>query len=171
MTDKIIDSRQLDSQVVLRAINAMQHCITKFEDLSASSKAAGEALLKLNEALWDAADENQRMRALMAEYEDAREAYEALTRPRSGFARARVTAFDHPAAVRFREARKAMQAFRRLRSHDLWKTGEEGIPPSITDRNGVVILGLCKACGKAKAELLDNEGHCNGAPKGSNNED
>lgn len=38
-------------------------------------------------------------------------------------------------------------------SHLLYQTGETGIPDAIKDRNGQVVLALCKRCGKAEAEL------------------
>lgn len=42
------------------------------------------------------------------------------------------------------------------RRHDLWKDGDLFIPPSITDRNGDVVLDLCKKCGRGEQELLDH---------------
>lgn len=41
-----------------------------------------------------------------------------------------------------------------LSSHDLWETGEHGVPEQILDWNGEVVLWLCKACGKGEGELL-----------------
>lgn len=38
-------------------------------------------------------------------------------------------------------------------NHDLYKTGDEGAPDVIKDRNGEVVLGLCKKCGRAEIEL------------------
>ncbi len=38
-------------------------------------------------------------------------------------------------------------------SHDLYKTGDVDLPPQILDRNGEVVLGLCKRCGRAEVEL------------------
>lgn len=40
-------------------------------------------------------------------------------------------------------------------SHVLWETGEAGVPSAILDRNGEVVLGLCKICGKGECELVD----------------
>lgn len=37
--------------------------------------------------------------------------------------------------------------------HDLYKTGDHGAPEEIKDRNGEVVLGLCKKCGRAEIEL------------------
>lgn len=42
------------------------------------------------------------------------------------------------------------------RRHELWKDGDLFIPPSITDRNGDVVLDLCKKCGRGEQELLDH---------------
>lgn len=39
--------------------------------------------------------------------------------------------------------------------HDLYKTGDKGAPDAILDRNGEVVLGLCKKCGKAEVELTE----------------
>ena len=39
--------------------------------------------------------------------------------------------------------------------HDLYTTGDENAPDSIKDRNGEVVLGLCKVCGKAESELSE----------------
>lgn len=39
--------------------------------------------------------------------------------------------------------------------HDLYKTGDSDAPDVIKDRNGEVVLGLCKRCGKAEAELSE----------------
>lgn len=47
-----------------------------------------------------------------------------------------------------------------LSSHDLWETGEPGVPEQILDRNGEVVLWLCKACGKGEGDLLG--GPCSG---------
>jgi len=37
--------------------------------------------------------------------------------------------------------------------HPLWETGEVGVPSAILDRNGEVVLGLCKVCGRGECEL------------------
>ena len=37
--------------------------------------------------------------------------------------------------------------------HLLWETGEVGVPSAILDRNGEVVLGLCKVCGRGECEL------------------
>jgi hypothetical protein len=39
------------------------------------------------------------------------------------------------------------------RSHDLYKDGDECIPRDILDRNGQVVLGLCRECGQAEGDL------------------
>lgn len=40
--------------------------------------------------------------------------------------------------------------------HDLWEKGDEGCPDAIKDRNGDIVLGLCKVCGKGEADLSGN---------------
>jgi hypothetical protein len=42
------------------------------------------------------------------------------------------------------------------KSHDMWKDGDEGVPPAILDSNGQVCLDVCKRCGKAEIELIEN---------------
>lgn len=37
--------------------------------------------------------------------------------------------------------------------HNLWKDGDRGIPEALLDRNGQVVLGMCRICGKAEIEL------------------
>lgn len=37
--------------------------------------------------------------------------------------------------------------------HNLYKDGNSNIPEVILDRNGQVVLNLCKDCGKAEKEL------------------
>lgn len=37
--------------------------------------------------------------------------------------------------------------------HDLWATGDEGLPQGILDSNGEVVLGLCRTCGAAECQL------------------
>ena len=39
--------------------------------------------------------------------------------------------------------------------HDLYETGDEGVPDSILDGNGEVVLGLCRRCNKAEIELSE----------------
>lgn len=41
-------------------------------------------------------------------------------------------------------------------AHVLFKTGDKDAPDVIKDRNGEVVLGLCRKCGQAEAELEDN---------------
>ncbi|WP_312388111.1 hypothetical protein [Stutzerimonas nitrititolerans] len=38
-------------------------------------------------------------------------------------------------------------------AHDLYRTGDEMAPDAIKDRNGEVVLDLCKRCGQGEAEL------------------
>lgn len=40
--------------------------------------------------------------------------------------------------------------------HDLYKPGDKDAPEQIRDRNGYVVLELCRRCGKAEAELTPN---------------
>ena len=42
------------------------------------------------------------------------------------------------------------------RSHQLYEKGDPGIPNSILDSNGDVVLGLCKVCGRGEQELDDH---------------
>lgn len=42
-------------------------------------------------------------------------------------------------------------------THNLFKTGDQFVPKAICDRNGEVVLGMCKDCGKGEVEL---EGPC-----------
>jgi len=37
--------------------------------------------------------------------------------------------------------------------HLLYKTGDTDCPPQILDRNGEVVLGLCRFCGEAEGDL------------------
>lgn len=46
-------------------------------------------------------------------------------------------------------------ALRNGATHNLYKTGDQGVPDVILDSNGEVVLGLCKECGAAEAELID----------------
>ena len=45
--------------------------------------------------------------------------------------------------------------------HKLYKTGDADAPDAIKDRNGEVVLRLCRSCGKGEAELVER--YCNGA--------
>lgn len=40
--------------------------------------------------------------------------------------------------------------------HDLYKTGDADAPEVIKDRNGEVVLGMCRKCGKGEAELVES---------------
>lgn len=40
--------------------------------------------------------------------------------------------------------------------HDLYKTGDPNIPAGICDRNGEVVLGMCRRCGRAEVELSES---------------
>jgi hypothetical protein len=40
-------------------------------------------------------------------------------------------------------------------AHDLYKTGDADAPDVIKDRNGEVVLGLCRKCGRGEIELAD----------------
>lgn len=42
-----------------------------------------------------------------------------------------------------------------LPKHELYKTGDVGAPEQIKDRNGEVVLGLCRRCGRAEIELSE----------------
>ena len=37
--------------------------------------------------------------------------------------------------------------------HELYEDGDENIPPQILDRNGEVVLAMCKRCRKVEIEL------------------
>ncbi len=50
--------------------------------------------------------------------------------------------------------------------HDLYATGDEGVPNVITDSNGEVVLGLCRKCDRAEAEL-DEVPVCDGVMPGT----
>ncbi|HBS81057.1 MAG TPA: hypothetical protein DD989_20785, partial [Pseudomonas sp.] len=39
--------------------------------------------------------------------------------------------------------------------HDLYRTSDEDAPESIKDRNGEVVLDLCRKCGRGEVELKD----------------
>lgn len=39
------------------------------------------------------------------------------------------------------------------KGHVLFETGDADVPDIICDRNGEVVLGLCKVCGKGEIEL------------------
>lgn len=40
-------------------------------------------------------------------------------------------------------------------AHDLYKTGDPDAPDVVKDRNGEVVLGMCRTCGKAEIELSE----------------
>ncbi|MBC8741853.1 hypothetical protein F6X40_35485 [Paraburkholderia sp. UCT31] len=40
--------------------------------------------------------------------------------------------------------------------HLLYKTGDADAPPQVLDRNGEVVLGLCRVCGRAESELEES---------------
>lgn len=42
---------------------------------------------------------------------------------------------------------------RAVATHELYKTGDPDAPATIKDRNGEVVLGLCKHCGRGEIEL------------------
>lgn len=42
-----------------------------------------------------------------------------------------------------------------MSEHILYKDGDKNIPTSIKDRNGEVVLDLCKVCGRGEAELAE----------------
>lgn len=44
---------------------------------------------------------------------------------------------------------------RAMVKHQLWEKGDAGLPTVLTDRNGDVVLGMCRVCGQAEAELED----------------
>jgi hypothetical protein len=39
------------------------------------------------------------------------------------------------------------------RGHVLYETGDKDAPDCIKDRNGEVVLGLCRICGRGEIEL------------------
>lgn len=41
----------------------------------------------------------------------------------------------------------------KLCNHDLFKTGDADAPEQVKDRNGEVVLAMCRKCGKAESEL------------------
>lgn len=46
--------------------------------------------------------------------------------------------------------------------HILFETGDPDAPDCIKDRNGEVVLGLCKECGRGEVELQEDGGACPG---------
>jgi len=40
--------------------------------------------------------------------------------------------------------------------HTLYVNGDKNIPHVLLDRNGDVVLNMCKACGKAESELRES---------------
>lgn len=74
---------------------------------------------------------------------------------------------DHPGARqrRLEEAREKVLAGRltlRPGKHDLWATGDAGVPEFILDRNGEVVLSHCRTCGRGESQLDEDEGRCPG---------
>ena len=45
--------------------------------------------------------------------------------------------------------------------HDLYKTGDEDAPDAIKDRNGEVVLALCRKCNRGESELYQHP-RCDG---------
>ena len=45
--------------------------------------------------------------------------------------------------------------FRPLERHRLYRTGDQDAPSVIMDRNGYVVLDLCRDCGKGESELSE----------------
>lgn len=43
-----------------------------------------------------------------------------------------------------------------MTGHVFWKKGDTGLPDCLTDRNGDIVLGMCKVCGQAEADLADS---------------
>jgi hypothetical protein len=39
--------------------------------------------------------------------------------------------------------------------HKLYETGDADAPDVIKDRNGEVVLGLCRVCGRGECELVE----------------
>lgn len=58
-----------------------------------------------------------------------------------------------------------------VRLHVLYVTGDEGVPSSICDGNGEVVLGLCKVCGRGEVELGWDLGICPGPKPEPTNEE
>lgn len=44
---------------------------------------------------------------------------------------------------------------RAMVKHQLWEKGDAGLPTVLTDRNGDVVLGMCRVCGQAEGDLAD----------------
>ena len=40
-----------------------------------------------------------------------------------------------------------------MKKHNFYKTGDKDAPDIIKDRNGEVVLNLCRSCGKAEGDL------------------
>ena len=160
--DKINDSKNLTSARALAAIRQMQHCIGVFEAATSAMKAAGQQMLELNAALWDLADEGEKLSITLSEYADAREAYERLEPPGLMLRPGASTLSRHRAAERLREARAKLESLRLFRPHALWNENDPDCPETLKDSNGDVVLGMCKVCSKGEGELPDNGGHCVG---------
>ena len=43
-----------------------------------------------------------------------------------------------------------------MMEHDLYETGDPDAPDVVKDRNGEVVLGLCRRCGRAEIELSES---------------
>lgn len=52
-----------------------------------------------------------------------------------------------------------IERLKKQASHVLYRTGEIGVPPEITDRNGDVVLSLCKVCRRGEVELEEHYCH------------
>jgi hypothetical protein len=39
-------------------------------------------------------------------------------------------------------------------AHNIYETGDHDAPEAIKDRNGEVVLGLCRRCGRGEADLV-----------------
>lgn len=40
--------------------------------------------------------------------------------------------------------------------HTLWERGDPGLPAGLADRNGDVVLAMCRICGQVEADLEDS---------------
>jgi hypothetical protein len=53
------------------------------------------------------------------------------------------------------EKRLSVRSETAATKHDLYKDGDAGLPEAILDRNGQVVLGLCKRCRRGEADLVE----------------
>lgn len=53
--------------------------------------------------------------------------------------------------------------------HVLFETHDNDAPDTIKDRNGEVVLGLCKKCGRAEVELTEPCAVCKCSPEDVHN--